>query len=223
VSKLFGIEIMRNFEQPYLSGNITEFWRRWHISLSSWFRDYVYIPLGGNREGIFKTYRNLMVTMLVCGLWHGANWTFVLWGGYHGLLLMIHRVILKSRRNLQRKTDTLGFSRLFKLFFIFHLVAFGWIMFRCDNFSHFLTYVSGILSFQKGTGVLTPLSWISPKIWTLCIILFLIDFQQYKTGKHAILLNGNWVFRGVAYTGLVSIIFLIGGIDVQVPFIYFQF
>ncbi|WP_286820615.1 MBOAT family O-acyltransferase [Desulfobacter sp. UBA2225] len=223
VSKLFGIEIMRNFEQPYLSQSITEFWRRWHISLSSWFRDYVYIPLGGNREGVFKTYRNLMATMLVCGLWHGANWTFVLWGGYHGLFLMIQRVISQTRKNYQKKRDEFGCKQLIKIFFTFHLVAFGWIMFRCDSFSHFLIYVNGIISLQEGNKALTSVSWLSPKLWSLCIILFLMDLQQYRTGRHAILLYQNWGLRGVAYAGIISIIFLLGGIDVKVPFIYFQF
>lgn len=90
-SRLLGIELMENFNQPYLSRNITHFWRTWHISLSTWLRDYLYIPLGGNRKGVSKTYRNLMLTMLLGGLWHGAAWTFVVWGGLHGLYLVVHR------------------------------------------------------------------------------------------------------------------------------------
>src|SRR5882762_9892636 len=99
VSKLFGIELTLNFNHPYFASNITEFWRRWHISLSTWLRDYLYIPLGGNRKGVAKTYRNLMLTMLLGGLWHGASWTFVIWGGYHGALLSAERAVgLKDRK-----------------------------------------------------------------------------------------------------------------------------
>ena len=90
-SRLLGIELMVNFNQPYLSRNITNFWRTWHISLSTWLRDYLYIPLGGNRNGKLMTYRNLMITMLLGGLWHGAGWTFVVWGGLHGVYLAVHR------------------------------------------------------------------------------------------------------------------------------------
>jgi D-alanyl-lipoteichoic acid acyltransferase DltB (MBOAT superfamily) len=93
-SKLFGIELMLNFDHPYISKSITEFWRRWHISLSTWLREYLYIPLGGNRHGVRQTYRNLMLTMLLGGLWHGANWTFVIWGGLHGLYLSVHKMLL---------------------------------------------------------------------------------------------------------------------------------
>ena len=87
------MRLIKNFEQPYLSQSITEFWRRWHISLSSWLRDYLYIPLGGNRSGAWQTYRNLMLTMLLGGLWHGANWTFVVWGGLHGAYLAVERML----------------------------------------------------------------------------------------------------------------------------------
>ena len=97
-SRLFGIELLRNFDQPYLSRNITEFWRTWHISLSTWLRDYLYVPLGGNRRGRFATYRNLMITMLLGGLWHGAKWTFVIWGGLHGAYLGIHRMMARRAR-----------------------------------------------------------------------------------------------------------------------------
>jgi len=98
VSRLFGIELCLNFRQPYLSSNITEFWRRWHISLSSWLRDYLYIPLGGNRKGKYRPYLNNMITMLLGGLWHGANWTFVVWGGLHGLYLAVHKMMMGNQK-----------------------------------------------------------------------------------------------------------------------------
>jgi alginate O-acetyltransferase complex protein AlgI len=112
VSKLLGIELIVNFTQPYLSRNITEFWRRWHISLSDWLRDYLYIPLGGNRSGTLATYRNLMITMLLGGLWHGASWNFVIWGGLHGAYLVIHKLVrggkvdaVGSHNELLKKSD----------------------------------------------------------------------------------------------------------------------
>ena len=102
VAKLLGVELMRNFEQPYLSTSITEFWRRWHISLSSWLRDYLYISLGGNRQGTNRTYINLMLTMLLGGLWHGASWNFVIWGGLHGVYLAVHKWMLGDRKVVMR-------------------------------------------------------------------------------------------------------------------------
>src|SRR5205085_3050334 len=96
LARLMGFELIENFNQPYFASNITDFWRRWHISLSTWLRDYLYIPLGGNRHGRLQTYRNLMVTMLLGGLWHGASWNFVIWGGFHGALLSIERALSVS-------------------------------------------------------------------------------------------------------------------------------
>ncbi|MBV8983023.1 MAG: MBOAT family protein, partial [Acidimicrobiia bacterium] len=101
-SRLFGIALLKNFEQPYLSRNITEFWQRWHISLSTWLRDYLYIPLGGNRGSAWATYRNLLLTMLIGGLWHGARWTFVAWGGMHGALLAVHRHLRRGEPDVSR-------------------------------------------------------------------------------------------------------------------------
>jgi alginate O-acetyltransferase complex protein AlgI len=131
VSKLFGIELVENFNHPYFSKAPSEFWTRWHISLSSWLRDYLYIPLGGNRRGRGRTYLNLMLTMLLGGLWHGASWMFVIWGGFHGLLLVIDRVAPRIFR-----------SRL--VFFPF--ICFGWLIFRSENLNQLGTFVQLIFS-----------------------------------------------------------------------------
>jgi alginate O-acetyltransferase complex protein AlgI len=135
-----GFDFPRNFNYPYISRSITEFWRRWHISLSSWFRDYLYVPLGGNRHGALKTYRNLLIVFLLCGLWHGAAWTFVLWGMYHGLLLIVER---------------LGWSRLLERLpaFAQHgytVLAFmiGWVLFRSES----LEQANGIVAQMFGIG-----------------------------------------------------------------------
>ena len=126
---------MQNFKQPYFAINPSDFWRRWHISLSSWLRDYVYIPLGGNRKGNWKTYRNLFLTMFLCGLWHGAAWNFVIWGAYHGFLLSLHRIFSKDKRSDLTKTSSLG-SYMLKAFIMFQLTSLGWIFFRAQNLAH---------------------------------------------------------------------------------------
>ncbi|MBL9102289.1 MAG: MBOAT family protein [Myxococcales bacterium] len=131
-ARLFGVDLMRNFDQPYLSRNISEFWRRWHISLSTWFRDYVYLPLGGSRGGKWLTLRNLVITMFLSGLWHGAAWNFVLWGLYNGLLLLLHALLRGTAgvRGLMRGLGGLGPT--LSVLFTFHLVVLGWVLFRVE-------------------------------------------------------------------------------------------
>ncbi|MCC6424549.1 MAG: MBOAT family protein [Phycisphaerales bacterium] len=128
VAHTLGFKLPNNFNMPYFASNIAEFWGRWHISLSTWLRDYLYIPLGGNRQGKWKTYRNLMITMVLGGLWHGAAWTFVAWGFYHGLLLVIHRAWRKSKRRIA------GLVPL-SVAFTFLCTCVGWVLFRAQTFS----------------------------------------------------------------------------------------
>lgn len=138
---MLGFRFVENFNQPYISQSITEFWRRWHISLSNWLRDYLYVPLGGNRNGVIKTYRNLMLTMILGGLWHGANWTFLVWGTYHGLILAIERL-----RGVEVNTKSFSFARwLFTLL----LVTLGWIVFRADNLASAMELYSGLVDFTS--------------------------------------------------------------------------
>jgi D-alanyl-lipoteichoic acid acyltransferase DltB (MBOAT superfamily) len=126
-SRWFGIELPENFDAPYLAVSITDFWRRWHMTLSHWLRDYLYIPLGGNRRGTARTYANLMITMLLGGLWHGASWTFVVWGGLHGLYLAVERA-------LGVRADAAARRPWLRRFFTFHLVCFAWVFFRAQSF-----------------------------------------------------------------------------------------
>ncbi len=135
---MLGFRFVENFNQPYISQSITEFWRRWHISLSNWLRDYLYLPLGGNRHGVIKTYRNLLLTMVLGGLWHGANWTFLVWGIYHGLILAIERL-------LGVKVDLKSFS-ITRWLFTLLLVTIGWVVFRADNLSSALAVYSGLVN-----------------------------------------------------------------------------
>jgi alginate O-acetyltransferase complex protein AlgI len=128
-ARLLGFDIMVNFKLPYFATNPSDFWRRWHISLSTWLRDYLYIPLGGNRYGTFKQYRNVMITMLLGGLWHGAAWTFVLWGGFHGIILILYRVFSRGIKEVQSRP----WVSILKGVLMFHIVCLGWLIFRAQN------------------------------------------------------------------------------------------
>jgi len=149
-AKLLGIELMVNFRFPYISLNPSEFWRRWHISLSTWLRDYLYIPLGGNRAGVVSTYRNLALTMLLGGLWHGATWLFVLWGAYQGTLLILHRLTADHVSRI----PILGASRrwtpagVIKMLLMFQLVCVGWLIFRGQSVTHILGMLEAIVTLR---------------------------------------------------------------------------
>lgn len=144
VAKMFGFDLPRNFALPYLSGNVSEFWRRWHITLSSWLRDYLYIPLGGNRQGAARTHLNLFLTMLLGGLWHGASWNFVLWGALHGGALAVHRVY----RGVVGPGRVMPYLVAAPLTFAF--VALCWVPFRCTSFSMTLTMFTRLFSLDPG-------------------------------------------------------------------------
>lgn len=142
VAYALGIEVMENFKQPYLAITIADFWRRWHISLSSWLRDYIYIPLGGNRKGTFRKYINVLIVFLVSGLWHGANWTFIIWGLLHGMYQVIGTLLKPLKAGIRRvlKLEENSFSlRAFRVCFTFVLVSFAWIIFQAGNMSEVVT------------------------------------------------------------------------------------
>ena len=148
VAALLGYRFPRNFDQPYRAASLQEFWRRWHISLSSWLRDYVYIPLGGGRGGKLMACRNILITMLLGGLWHGAAWTFVAWGALHGLVLSIERLFKGARKSL--------FPTVIGIVITFHVVCLGWILFRADSFSTALTYLQGLSRWTSPPRAATP-------------------------------------------------------------------
>lgn len=215
-SRLLGIELMVNFNQPYLSRNITAFWRTWHISLSTWLRDYLYIPLGGNRGTGLATQRNLMVTMLLGGLWHGAAWTFVVWGGLHGLYLAGHRVI--RHRSPSQDTDAPRWRDVPAMVATFHLVAFSWIFFRADSFSQAADYVQGIATLRAGA---------LPLVDGLLLALVLaaavtLDLSQRIGRRHEAILSWPAVVRGAGMAAMVAGVVLFSG-QATVPFLYFQF
>ncbi len=217
VSQLFGISLLENFRQPYFSASITEFWQRWHISLSTWLRDYLYIPLGGNRGTTNETYRNLLLTMLIGGLWHGAAWTFVVWGGAHGALLVLER--LRSGPHGEVRRARTGWRRLVSTFITFNIVTALWIFFRAPSLHDAVSY------FHR---MLTPTSLSSIK-WSLVMTLVMsgslalvLDIAQAHSATDDALRHWAWPVRG-AFVGALLVLFVVFSGTSRVPFIYFKF
>ena len=149
VSRMLGFKIENNFNLPYMSRNVTEFWKRWHITLSNWLMDHIYIPLGGNRKGKSRQYLNLLITMAIGGLRHGADWTFVLWGIVNGLALIVHKIWLDHTKKKE--------GSLFGAFFTFVFISLTWILFRADNFNNALDIFRGLFAFRDGLSFIS--SW----------------------------------------------------------------
>ena len=213
MAKLLGFHFPINFRRPYLASSITDFWRRWHISLSTWLRDYLYIPLGGNRHGRWMTYRNLMLTMLLGGLWHGASWNFVLWGGYHGALLGLERAVRGNRR-LSEKWNWLY---PFKAVTTFALVMISWVFFRAADLPQSLAVIGQM--FAGSGGHLLLANWHLELI-ALAALLAIVEekFDWFERLLRAPV---------VAYASALALMFFcieaFGVIDASIPFVYFQF
>lgn len=221
-SRFFGVDLMRNFNQPYLSQSITEFWRRWHISLSTWLRDYLYISIGGNRRGPGRTYVNLMVTMLLGGLWHGANWTFVIWGGLHGAYLAVHKAFLSLNGTGKPVRDMRFWPGLLKVFVTFQLVCLTWVFFRAADFSSAIDILTRILTWSAAAGDIPPLV-VGERILILVGTLLCLDVWQARRGDHALMVSWHWVPRAIGYATLILLTLGLGNVIDEVPFIYFQF
>ncbi len=229
VSRLFGIELMINFRQPYFSRNIAEFWRRWHISLSTWLRDYLYFSLGGNRFGAWRQYRNMLVVMLLGGLWHGAAWTFVIWGLLHGVYLMVHRLAVgEGSVKSSRKPTTLR-EWLFHLscaFATFHFVCIAWVFFRADSLLLAMEYIGGMvspifmdfsdLSLEVIPGLAPTLLFYAAVVWALDVACWRKDDEVPVKPEWA------WYWRGLAY-GIGFLIWTLVRDEASGSFIYFQF
>ena len=222
VSRFFGVDLMRNFNQPYLAQSITEFWRRWHISLSTWLRDYLYVPLGGNRKGRTRTYANLMTTMLLGGLWHGANWTFVIWGGLHGLYLAGHKMLLRGRKFEFDMIPRFGFGPILRILVTFNLVCLTWVFFRAPDLSVAIEVLLRILTWAPGSPEMEPLV-IGERVAVLLCTLFAVDWVQARREDHAFMVRWHWVPRAMGYTFIILLTITIGNLVDEVPFIYFQF
>jgi D-alanyl-lipoteichoic acid acyltransferase DltB (MBOAT superfamily) len=219
-AKLLGVELMKNFEQPYFSRNITEFWRRWHISLSSWLKDYLYISLGGNRISINRTYINLMITMLLGGLWHGSSWNFVIWGGIHGIYLAIHKLILGSNKIETRPIRTFKLSSILSVFTTYLLVLFTWIFFRSTSWESTRTFFSKMINWEPSEYTFLFVSIVL--IYLIMIIL--VDLFEYLSGSHTYILKIKLrpVRAGILFSMLMmTLIYLFQ--SEPAPFIYFQF
>lgn len=216
IANLLGFHLPLNFEEPYLSRNPTEFWRRWHMTLSRWLRDYLYIPLGGNRHGSARTGVNLLLTMLLGGLWHGAGWNFVIWGGLHGLLLAAHRP-LRSRRPAEA---ALGWSDAWRIFLCFNAVSFLWIFFRAATFDDALTVISTIAAGQ----------WSTPlPVWPMLLLVLAAGMHfaerplrlRFDRIRASLDSTPGSVIEGFAFGAVMALVVASSGAGGQ--FIYFQF
>ena len=228
VSKLMGFELMRNFNLPFLALNPADFWRRWHISLSTWLRDYLYIPLGGNRGGRRTHYRNLMITMVLGGLWHGAAWNFVIWGIFHGALLIVHRWY----RTLRPATDTFRWwLASVQWAWMFHLTVFGFLIFRCNRrievdgvwsdasyqqFMEMLTAAANGWGWEAQTGAMLF------EMGRVVLPLLVVEALQWKIGDEYFLARLPFWARTSGYAVLL-LIFILLGVGTSDSFIYFQF
>jgi D-alanyl-lipoteichoic acid acyltransferase DltB (MBOAT superfamily) len=211
-AKLMGFDLMHNFRMPYFATNPQEFWRRWHISLSTWLRDYLYISLGGSRFSAWLTYRNLFLTMLLGGLWHGAAWNFVLWGVFHGTLLIAHRLLVLA---LPPGKDGPA-KHLVKLFVFFHITCVGWVLFRINAIGDLPLLGSSLLQPAAAS-----LDWVLPMLFYAWPLL-LVDFAQQRAGDMLAVKRWPAPARAALYGLLFGYILLCGRVGAN-EFIYFQF
>lgn len=210
-AKLFGVDLMQNFRAPYLSRGFSEFWRRWHISLSTWLRDYLYIPLGGNRGGRWQTFRNLMITMLLGGLWHGAAWGFVVWGGLHGLYLAVERWVSRRNQAGEYRAPRLPAA------LVFAIVTLTWIPFRATTLTGAGDVLDALFGPLAGNQLMS-----APLVVGLMGLLTLIIDRADLAGRVDPVAGAPSFVRGLAYGGGMVAAILFASVT-AVPFIYFQF
>ncbi|MFZ0593471.1 MAG: MBOAT family O-acyltransferase, partial [Bryobacteraceae bacterium] len=212
-AKLMGFEFVVNFRQPYLAASVRDFWRRWHISLSTWLRDYLYIPLGGNRGGRVRTLVNLLVTMLLGGLWHGANWTFIVWGGIHGFWLAVERLFTENARWPLSRPVAKAISRATTL----AVVGIAWIFFRSLSIGQALHVISGFGHLAWDVRLLPALEFMCG----LAILTIGMDLRLESRDEEYLFQNRP-VYGLASATGLMALTVLFGATDTN-AFIYFQF
>jgi len=218
IAKCLGFELALNFNLPYFSANPKEFWTRWHISLSSWLRDYLYITLGGNRGGNLMVYRNLMLTMVIGGLWHGAAWTFVLWGFYQGVLLVGHRIAEPWLAQI-KPTDIIDRAcwRAVRVLVMFQFVCFGWLIFRAQSVAQIIGMTRAIIERPS----IPAASYLVPVV-LLILPLLCVQFVQYLSKDLDVVLKTPWYVRSAFYTACFYAFILVGNFGGG-QFIYFQF
>lgn len=227
-SRLFGFDLMQNFAFPYFSRDIAEFWRRWHISLSTWFRDYLYIPLGGSRGGMWGKIRNTFVIFLVSGFWHGANWTFIVWGALNALYIMPSIILNTNRNNLEivAKGELLpSVKDFFKILLTFGLTVIAWVFFRAESVTHALAYLKGVFNKTLFSFPVFNSNFISLKVLFFLLSFLLIVEWLGRKDKYAIetaILKFPIIIRWVLYLLIILLVFFFG-INDNLQFIYFQF
>ena len=223
-AKLFGIELMQNFKSPYFSSSIKEFWSRWHISLSTWFRDYVYIPLGGSKVSRSRHYINLMITFIISGLWHGANLTFIIWGAFHGLAQVLEKILVHDPESNN--------NHALRVFMTFIFCMFSWIFFRANNYKDalyiFTNLFSGITNIKayfitNGYGCLMIHNFIRLKILFTLLVLAVWDYLSLKHDViKSLTSHENFIARYSFYFGIITLLILLNSSG-STQFVYFQF
>jgi D-alanyl-lipoteichoic acid acyltransferase DltB (MBOAT superfamily) len=210
VALLFGFHFPENFRRPYLSASVTEFWRRWHMTLSGWLRDYIYISLGGNRRGKIRTYANLMMTMLIGGLWHGASWNFVIWGGYQGAALAIERMVWG-------REEKKGLVRIPLTVLTFGVVCIGWVFFRAKTFAAAAFAIGQMFSGTAGESLLS-----TTQVVLITVTLVVALAEEYEGALTRLTVSPLWVRTAATVAALLAIE-LFTASDQSMPFVYFQF
>ncbi|WP_236263909.1 MBOAT family protein [Dysgonomonas sp. Marseille-P4677] len=225
VSKLFGINLLKNFNYPYFSRDIAEFWRRWHISLSSWFKDYLYIPLGGSKGGTWMRVRNTFIIFIISGFWHGANWTFIMWGALNALYIM-PSIIMKSNRrslNVVAENNLLpSLKEVVQILITFTLTMFAWIVFRANDISTAISYIFGIFN----TSLFSYSSYFSHQLIFLLITFLVIVEWIGRRNNFALEYFGKKLYRPFRWLFYILLIFIIASLtqpNITPGFIYFQF
>lgn len=221
-ARMMGVELMVNFRSPYLASSVTDFWKRWHISLTNWFREYVYIPLGGNRKGVRKKILFTLIVFLISGLWHGAAWTFVVWGGLHGFFLCVETVLARTGKQV---------PRLLGMIWTFCLTAVAWIFFRAGSMDDALYVVRHLLD-----GLGTPVAYVKAAYWATSpgvfplaatvlsvALLFVYDLADEYGGAIAAVSRRGTVVRWCVYVGFLLLLVMLIPRETPAPFIYFQF
>ena len=235
-AQVMGYNLMDNFKRPYFSKNIAEFWSRWHISLSTWFKDYLYIPLGGNRASKLRVYFNLYITFLISGIWHGANWTFIIWGSLHGFYLIFGKMTYKFRKNLSNKLFKNKFYALRKysnIAITFIFVCFAWIFFRANNLSdsffiikNIILNISSFFNINVYRNTFFSLGLEAYELGIVIISILLLEafhlLQRHQSIRY-MLKNRPILIRWILYFSLILIVLLWGYSSEQTEFIYFQF
>ncbi len=215
-AKIIGIDLMINFKRPYFASSISDFWHRWHISLSTWFKDYFYIPMGGNRVAVPRWYLNVFLTFLVSGLWHGANWTFVIWGALHGFYMMIENIFKLS---LDQEKQNSIFIRTYRAIIVFVLVSFAWVFFRANTIGDAILIIESMMDLSGDL-------FVNYKVFfygIIGLIIMLISDLIMERDEDSILSNSKINFVSTLYFVFLVVLILFIGVFNGGQFIYFQF